>query len=273
MLCIICVERELCHLQSPAQHKDQSPNMAPKIKKSKSTLSSVVEMQNSQKKATSGQSKTLDSSSTANVTEAGDDTEPPVYFWQTTGHFGCLIQWYQSEFTVSFSHFSYLVDNNTNHLEKIKDINENIRFCTAEQYMMFGIAIFFRDFTTAADILETDDPRLQKALGRTVQDFDEDAWKTMRSTIVEKANVEKFKQNDEARAILLDTGNRLLVEASPRDKIWGIGLGADRAEKKPRHLWGLNLLGKALIIARAKLRAECSRRVVCCYSNNIATRV
>lgn len=118
--------------------------------------------------------------------------------------------------------------------------------------MMYHKAILFNDATIASEILHTSDPRAQRALGRAVADFDEATWCEARSRIVEEGNYWKFKSDP---AVLLDSGERELVEASPRDRVWGVGFGAVRAPAE-RARWGLNLLGKALMETRTRLREE-----------------
>jgi ribA/ribD-fused uncharacterized protein len=223
-----------------------------------SALQAVVEAQNglrrSQRNINIATNRTQAASSIEPESQA--DGEGPLFFFRNSGHYGCFSQWYASAFSVSYNHFAYLVDNKSETLEKIKKLGETISLSTAEQYMMLGKAIVFGDYSTAADILDTDDPRAQKALGRVVENFDEEKWKSVRCSIVERANVEKFRQNEIAKDVLFGTGDRELVEAAPRDKIWGIGLGAEKAKVTPKHKWGLNLLGKALVVAREELRAE-----------------
>lgn len=118
--------------------------------------------------------------------------------------------------------------------------------------MMYRKAILFDDAATASEILGTSDPRAQKALGRAVSGFDEATWCEARSRIVEEGNYWKFKNDP---TVLLGSGERELVEASPRDRVWGVGFGAVRAPTE-RARWGLNLLGKALMEARKRLREE-----------------
>ena len=85
--------------------------------------------------------------------------------------------------------------------------------------------------------------------------FDERLWADQRFDIVVSGNVRKFGQHADLRDFLLGTGDRVLVEASPRDRIWGIGLAADdERARSPEHWAGLNLLGFALMEARHRLR-------------------
>ncbi|OJT14548.1 N-glycosidase [Trametes pubescens] len=95
-----------------------------------------------------------------------------------------------------------------------------------------------------------------KSLGRKVQGFEDAVWTRERAGIVREGTLHKFRQHPGIRAALLATGGRELVEASPRDRIWGIGFGRAGAERVDREAWGLNLLGRALMEVRAVLRAE-----------------
>jgi ribA/ribD-fused uncharacterized protein len=128
-------------------------------------------------------------------------------------------------------------------------------YASAEHYMMAEKARLFGDETTRSAILAATNPGAAKALGRTVSGFDEPRWKQRRCDIVVRASLAKFGQNAELRSYLLETGDKVLVEASPVDRVWGIGLAADdpRAEQ-PSEWIGLNLLGFALMRARATLR-------------------
>lgn len=130
-------------------------------------------------------------------------------------------------------------------------------FLTTEQYMMYHKALFFNDQEIADAIALEPEPSQQKALGRKVKGFDRQKWKEKREKIVEEGNWWKFTEPREGHlgSMLLETGDRLLVEASPYDKIWGIGYGASNAEEN-RGTWGENLLGKALMRVRDRLRAE-----------------
>ncbi|KAH9477865.1 N-glycosidase [Psilocybe cubensis] len=87
--------------------------------------------------------------------------------------------------------------------------------------------------------------RYVKGLGRKVQGFDEETWVAAREKIVLEGNLLKFQQNPEIKEKLMATGSKHIVEASPRDRIWGIGFGEKNAMGQ-KERWGLNLLGKAL---------------------------
>ena len=125
--------------------------------------------------------------------------------------------------------------------------------------MMYQKAVLFADPDTGAKILASTYPKEQKALGRQVQNFDNDVWLQHREKIVGEGSYWKFvnslKEGEDLKAMLLTTGDREIVEASPMDKIWGVGFGEKNAEAQ-RHRWGLNLLGKALMRARERIREE-----------------
>lgn len=98
-------------------------------------------------------------------------------------------------------------------------------------------------------------PKLAKQIGRQVKNFQEQVWNDSRYQIVVGGNFAKFSQNPALAEFLLGTNDKLLVEASPVDKIWGIGLGAgDEAAQNPEKWRGLNLLGFALMEVRQRLR-------------------
>lgn len=142
---------------------------------------------------------------------------------------GCFSQWFEASFEV-----------------------EGQFYLTAEHFMMAEKARLFGDLETRASILAARTPAEAKKLGRGVQGFDEALWELARFDIVVRANEAKFSQNRVLRDYLLTTGDRVLVEASPVDRIWGIGLAAnDERALDPREWCGLNLLGFALMEVRA----------------------
>lgn len=132
-------------------------------------------------------------------------------------------------------------------------------FGCAEQYMMHGKALLFGDAEIAAEILAADHPRKHKALGRKVRGFDDAVWKREREGIVLAGNRAKFTQNAALREQLLATRGTTLVEASPYDRIWGIGLRAtDPRAQDPKRWRGQNLLGRILTALREELLAAAS---------------
>lgn len=129
------------------------------------------------------------------------------------------------------------------------------RYASAEQRMMAEKARLFEDAELREQILAEQDPGRCKALGRKVRGYDDARWAAARVAVVVEANVAKFGQSEALRSYLLATGDDLLVEASPLDAIWGIGLAAnDPRAADPREWLGENLLGFALIAAREVLR-------------------
>ncbi|MEV4152087.1 NADAR family protein [Nocardia salmonicida] len=131
---------------------------------------------------------------------------------------------------------------------------DGLEFATAEHYMMWRKAMLFDDPATAAKILGVGHPSQAKKLGRQIRNFDDNVWERARFDIVVAGSVAKFGQDDALRRYLVGTGSRVLVEASPVDRIWGIGLAADDPGATDPLRWrGLNLLGFALMRAREEL--------------------
>ena len=133
---------------------------------------------------------------------------------------------------------------------------EGQRFRTAEHYMMWSKALAFGDYDTAELVLASDHPRAAKALGRRVANLHEPTWEALRFDVVVRANLAKFAQHETLRAWLISTAPALLVEASPSDRVWGIGLDeADPDARRPERWRGQNLLGLALCRVRDLLTA------------------
>ena len=131
---------------------------------------------------------------------------------------------------------------------------DGTRYASAEHWMMAEKARLFGDERIRARIIDCDHPGEARRLGREVRGFDENAWQRARSEIVIVGNVAKFTQNDELTTFLRASSARVLVEASPRDRIWGIGLEAkDPRSRDPRAWLGQNLLGFALMEARRRI--------------------
>lgn len=144
----------------------------------------------------------------------------------------CLSQWFPCSFVV-----------------------EGNNYTAAEQYMMAEKARLFGDEEIRRQILREADPRACKRLGRQVQKFDKDVWDTRCGEIAAKGNVAKFSQNPELKSFLLSTGDAILAEGAPRDKIWGIGMGKNNPLARDPAQWrGRNLLGFALMEVRDILR-------------------
>ena len=143
----------------------------------------------------------------------------------------CLSQWWKCRFTL-----------------------DGVTYSSAEQYMMAEKARLFQDHDIYDQIIASHDPKRVKALGRQVRGFDVELWDQHRYDIVVRGNYAKFSQDKQLRDFLLGTKNRVLVEASPVDRIWGIGMAADHESIENPMLWkGQNLLGFALMDARQML--------------------
>lgn len=144
----------------------------------------------------------------------------------------CLSQWWPSPFTV-----------------------DGVEYATAEHWMMAAKARLFGDAEGERRVLAAGHPSEAKKAGRLVRGFDEEVWRRERFGIVVEGSVHKFAAHGELRSFLLDTGERVLVEASPVDREWGIGLAADAEGADDPVRWrGPNLLGFALMEARGRLR-------------------
>jgi len=163
-----------------------------------------------------------------------------IFFW---GHHpskngiitkSCLSQWYDCKFTVDGTQYS-----------------------TAEQYMMSQKAVLFGDIEVNEEIMKAGHPNEYKALGRKIRSFDPAIWDKSKTDIVIKGNTAKFSQNPELKKFLLSTGDRVLVEASPYDRIWGIGMNAQTGNPENPFNWnGENLLGFCLMEVREILKNQ-----------------
>ncbi|MFG2892925.1 NADAR family protein [Streptomyces sp. NPDC048248] len=168
-----------------------------------------------------------------------------LHFWghgpQRDGSLGaaCLSQWWPAPFTV-----------------------DGVVHSTAEHWMMAGKARLFGDAEAERRALAARHPKQAKDAGRTVRGFDEEVWRQHRFELVVEGSVHKFGQDAALREFLLGTNSRVLVEASPVDRIWGIGLAADDERAQDPARWqGLNLLGFALMEARERLAEKPVRTV------------
>lgn len=134
---------------------------------------------------------------------------------------------------------------------------ESITYATTEHYLMAAKAALFDDHERLEAIRATDDPGKAKNLGRQVVGFDNATWEANRWDIMETACRAKFEQNSDMGSFLCQTGERLLIEASPVDTIWGIGLAADDPRAQDPAQWpGMNLLGFVLMRVRKRMREQ-----------------
>lgn len=143
----------------------------------------------------------------------------------------CLSQWWPSPFTV-----------------------DGVEYATAEHWMMAAKARLFGDADAERAVLAARTPAEAKKAGRLVRDFDDAIWVRERFGIVVAGSTHKFASDPALRDFLVATGQRVLVEASPLDRIWGIGLAADDPRAEDPEKWrGPNLLGFALMEARERV--------------------
>ena len=162
-----------------------------------------------------------------------------VFFWGHTDRGegltkACLSQWFPCTFVVDGQYYN-----------------------CAEQYMMAEKARIFGDEEIRQQILAEYSQMAMKKLGRKVKNYDDAVWKNVRFDVVVKGNLAKFSQNEKLRNFLISTDDKVLVEASPKDEVWGIGLDEHSSEASSPWKWkGTNLLGFALMEVRDKLRKQ-----------------
>lgn len=152
-----------------------------------------------------------------------------VVFWKSEKENGYLSNWFPSPISA-----------------------EGNEFPTAEHLIMFWKARFFKDEKKAQKILLTENPREAKAIGRSVLNYDESEWVAIRYYVDGYANYMKFDQNEQLRALLLQTEGTI-VEASPFDHIWGAGKDSEGVKNG----WnGQNIHGKVLVEIRKNFQKK-----------------
>ncbi|KAI9055964.1 hypothetical protein LZ554_000898 [Drepanopeziza brunnea f. sp. 'monogermtubi'] len=188
-----------------------------------------------------------------------DTSDEPLFFFMPNEKHAEFCQWFSSPFTVSKAAISALLGHETG---LIDDDNDNsyaysgtIKFNCAEQFMMYCKAARFHDRTTQAKVLAASTPKEQKRLGKLVNGFDPESWDEVKSSVVLAGSIAKYEQNPELKDKLLATGERLLVEAASKDRVWGTVFTEKHAMSNREH-WGENRLGKALMEAREHLRGN-----------------
>jgi ribA/ribD-fused uncharacterized protein len=133
--------------------------------------------------------------------------------------------------------------------------HNGVEYNCSEQYMMHMKARMFKDHDVAEMIMQQGHPRKQKFLGRAVRGFDKSLWDAKCQDIMVEGLVSKFRQDTYSLQTLLDTGDMIIAEASPSDKIWGIGLAEDDPRAKIEGQWqGSNWLGNVLMRTRDVIR-------------------
>jgi ribA/ribD-fused uncharacterized protein len=134
---------------------------------------------------------------------------------------------------------------------------DGVEYNTAEQYMMCQKALLFGDDEAYQKILKSHDPSIQKATGRKVKNFDADKWNAVSRSVVYRANLAKFTSAPYLKKFLLDTGDKEIVEASPTDRIWGIGMAENDPDRFDKSKWrGTNWLGEVIMQVRDTLRNQ-----------------
>ena len=174
-------------------------------------------------------------------------TDKHIFFFGYEGDspYVCFQQWFPAPFKAPSG----------NVVTKDSTADDMIEFPTTEHYMMYRKAVLMNDDEIAKKTLDATHPSAAKRLGREVKNFDPDVWTKNADHVVEEGNYFKFNQNEDLKEVLLESGNREIVEASPDDRIWGIGFKSDEAEGNEAK-WGNNGLGKALMRVRDRLRKE-----------------
>lgn len=124
-------------------------------------------------------------------------------------------------------------------------VHNSRRFNCGEQFMMYNKAVLFNDLVMAEKIMATDDPRLQKKYGRKVEGFQVDTWNSLSKDIVKDGLRAKYLQSEVLKKALTRHSDCLFIEASPYDRIWGIGYSEENAEQNINN-WGENRLGEIL---------------------------
>ena len=169
------------------------------------------------------------------------ENETFEFFWETSSPFS---QWHKCSF-------------NALPILKSDKFNTRIHFTSAEQFMMLHKALLFNDTQTATMIMKTSNVREQKRLGRMVSNFNDEVWNAHRVGIVYEGNKHKFIENEKLLSSLSETKGKTLVEASPDDQIWGIGLFQDDSRAYHRESWlGTNFLGDVLTALRIELTGK-----------------
>jgi ribA/ribD-fused uncharacterized protein len=180
-----------------------------------------------------------------------------IAFWRPSDPYAFCGQWFESGFKLDDLILATLPNQITNlelFTEK-KHVIEKLSvagyFPTAEKFMMMGKAALFNDDVIFAKMGKIDDPKVHRSLGRLVVNFDNEIWDKFSTDIVSLGNYLKFSQNPDIKKQLKNTKNAIIVEGSPMDRIWGVGLKFDNPDVLDKCKWrGKNLLGECLMFIR-----------------------
>lgn len=140
---------------------------------------------------------------------------------------------------------------------KYKFLGREYEFSSTEQAFMFVKAMTFGDRYIANKILETDNPNEARKLGRQVRNYDDKTWDKVRWLVFYNLNILKYTQDEKLKKMLLDPkfDGKTFVEASPIDKIWGVGLDENNPLIEDEKNWrGTNYLGDIITKVRNKLK-------------------
>ena len=156
---------------------------------------------------------------------------------------------------VTDTHVYFWGDPTLSNWGPAKFAHKGLKFYNSEQAFMYEKATYFDDTEIANEILKTSNPNTAKNLGRKVKNFNGHKWDVVCYDFMVDVCYAKFRQNENCREVLLSTGRKTLVEGSPYDKIWGVGLHWASEEILDEANWqGKNLLGKALMEVREMLK-------------------
>lgn len=156
-----------------------------------------------------------------------------VFFWKPDEKNGFMSQWYEAEMYIG-----------------------RIKYINCEQYMMASKAMLFGDKEVYEKIMKETNPAKIKKLGKEVRNFDDRKWNFHKYRIILEGNFAKFSQNDDLLSLLFETEDAILAEASPYDRIYGIGMKADNPDVEDTYKWGENLLGSAIMAVRNMFLAD-----------------
>ncbi len=169
---------------------------------------------------------------------------------------GYCSQWATTHFKGAIAHIGTNSDGPI-----LRPRTQEVEFSSCEQYMMASKASVFEDFITMNEIMLTDDPSKQKALGRKVANFNPDVWNTHARHVVCVGNFYKFTQSDNARKFLDAIGDRKIVEGADYDKIWGVGIAWNDPLIEDEANWqGTNWLGESIMWVREMIKEHPSVR-------------
>lgn len=145
----------------------------------------------------------------------------------------------------TYTNYTFFYDGPFSQWSPSEFIIDDQKYTCAEQFMMYKKAQTFGDTDVANEIMKTQNPRIQKQLGRRVRGFNAEVWENIARDVVFRGNMAKFTQSKSHNIALMNTSNTLIVEASPVDRIWGIGLSVEDAKHVSVEQWrGTNWLGQ-----------------------------